>query len=54
VGAKEVTTAALVSREDGYQPGWSALITKALVVFPWDYEPVTEDQRFEVDPKAEG
>jgi hypoxanthine phosphoribosyltransferase len=53
-GAKEVTTATLVSRENGYQPGWSALTTKALVVFPWDYEPVSEDQRFEVDPKAEG
>jgi uncharacterized protein len=54
VGAKEVTTAALVAREDGYQPGWSALTTQALVVFPWDYEPVTEDQRFDVDPKADG
>ena len=54
VGAKEVTTATLVSREDGYQPGWSALTTHALVVFPWDYEPVTEDRRFDVDPKAQG
>jgi hypoxanthine phosphoribosyltransferase len=53
VGAKEVTTATLVSREDGYQPSWSALTTKALVVFPWDYEPLTEDRRFDVDPKAE-
>jgi len=24
------------------------------VVFPWDYEPVTEDARFDVDPEKAG
>ena len=48
-GAKEVSTACLVAREDGFQPSWSALSTDALVVFPWDYQPVTEDDRFDPD-----
>jgi uncharacterized protein len=46
IGADEVRTAALVTREDGFQPGFSALCTEELMVFPWDYEPVAEDQRF--------
>lgn len=48
VGAKETRTASLVARQGAYAPDWAALSTAALVVFPWDYEPVTEDDRFEV------
>jgi uncharacterized protein len=54
VGAREVSTAALVVRPHGYAPGFSALSTEALVVFPWDYHPVTEDERFDVDPDKAG
>jgi uncharacterized protein len=54
VGAREVSTAALVVRPYGYAPGFSALPTEALVVFPWDYHPVTEDDRFDVDPDKAG
>lgn len=51
---KEVRTAALVRREDGYEPDWSALQTDELVVFPWDYEEVAADGRFDVDPDKAG
>ncbi|HEX8440656.1 phosphoribosyltransferase [Archangium sp.] len=54
VGAKEVDTAALVARPGGFAPGFCALPTEALVVFPWDYEAVTEDDRFDVDPDKAG
>ena len=54
VGAREVNTAALVSRPGGFAPGFCALPTEALVVFPWDYESVTEDGRFDVDPDKAG
>lgn len=37
VGARNVATACLVSREGGFQPDWVALVTSDLVVFPWDY-----------------
>ncbi|WP_309890518.1 phosphoribosyltransferase family protein [Archangium sp.] len=54
VGAREVNTAALVARPGGFVPGFCALPTDALVVFPWDYEAVTEDGRFDVDPDKAG
>ena len=54
VGAREVNTAALVARPGGFAPGFCALPTDALVVFPWDYEAVTEDGRFDVDPDKAG
>lgn len=53
-GAKEVLTAALVTRAGGFQPGWTALSSAELVVFPWDYELVSEDHRFDVDPEKAG
>jgi hypoxanthine phosphoribosyltransferase len=53
-GAKEVLTAALVTRAGGFQPGWTALSSAELVVFPWDYELVSEDDRFDVDPDKAG
>lgn len=54
VGAKEVSTACLVTQENGYQPGWTAISSDALVVFPWDYEPMVEDARFGGDPDKAG
>ncbi len=53
-GASEVKTACLVCREGGYQPTWMALGTEDLVVFPWDYQTVVEDGRFDVDPDKAG
>jgi uncharacterized protein len=54
VGAREVNTAALVARPGGFAPGFCALPTDAIVVFPWDYEVVTVDGRFDVDPDKAG
>jgi hypoxanthine phosphoribosyltransferase len=55
VGAREVSTAALVARPGGFAPSFCAMPgTDALVVFPWDYEAVTEDGRFDVDPDKAG
>lgn len=54
VGAKEVKTASLLSREDGFQPDFSAVETEDFHVFPWDYDAVTEDGRFDVDPDKAG
>lgn len=54
VGAREVNTAALVARPGGFAPTFCALPTDVLVVFPWDYEAVTEDGRFDVDPDKAG
>lgn len=45
VGAAEVATACLVSKEEGYRPDFQALATDDLVVFPWDYDMVN-DARF--------
>jgi hypoxanthine phosphoribosyltransferase len=53
-GGKEVRTACLIRREEGYHPSFSALVTDEFTVFPWDYEPVTEDARFDVDPDKAG
>ncbi len=54
VGAKEVQTACLVARPEGYSPHHSALPTDNLVVFPWDYEAVTEERHFDGDPDKAG
>ena len=54
VGALEVKSATLVCRPEGFTPHFFALSTDALVVFPWDYEEVAEDGRFDVDPDKAG
>jgi hypoxanthine phosphoribosyltransferase len=54
VGAKEVMTACLVARPEGYSPDFVALSTQAFIVFPWDYEPVSGDERSDVDPDLAG
>lgn len=45
VGAKDVATACLVSKEEGFQPDYQAMATDDLVVFPWDYD-LVNDARF--------
>lgn len=50
-GAAEVLTACLVTRAGGFRPGWTGFSSPDLVIFPWDYEPVTEDRRFSVGPE---
>jgi len=46
VGARDVATACLVAKENGYEPGWTAVRTDELVVFPWDYGPIVEERRY--------
>lgn len=53
-GCKETRTACLVRREGGFAPSFSAAVVGDFVVFPWDYEPVVEDVRFDVDPDKAG
>lgn len=54
VGAVEVRTATLVTREGAFQPDFGALQTDELVVFPWDYSEVVDEARFDVDPDKAG
>ena len=54
VKARELRTATLVMREEGYRPDFCALESDELVVFPWDYEEVASDERFDVDPDKAG
>ncbi len=49
-GVKQVKTASLLQREGGFEPDFSAMKTSDLVVFPWDYEQVVQEGRFDVDP----
>lgn len=50
-GAAKVATAALVSRPGGFRPDFHAEHSKDFFVFPWDYQPVAEDGRFDSDPE---
>lgn len=54
LGAKDVRTATLVAREGGFAPNFAALTSDEIHVFPWDYDAVTEDARFDVDPDKAG
>lgn len=53
-GATKVKTAALVTRPKGARPDFTAFTTDTFYVFPWDYQAVVEDERFETQtpPKA--
>lgn len=55
-GAREVMTAVMVARPEGYTPDFCALSTAAFIVFPWDYEPVTGGAEIadDVDPDQAG
>jgi hypothetical protein len=46
-GATKVKTAALVTRPKGARPDYTAFVTSKFYVFPWDYQAVVEDERFE-------
>lgn len=46
-GAAKVKTAALVTRPNGARPDYTAFVTATFYVFPWDYQAVVEDERFE-------
>lgn len=54
VGARDVKTAVMVARPEGYAPDFCALSTSAFIVFPWDYEPVAGADRSDVDPDQAG
>ncbi|WP_224243304.1 phosphoribosyltransferase [Hyalangium gracile] len=54
VGAREVRTACMVARPEGYEPDYRALSTQAFLVFPWDYEPTGGVDRSDVDPDLAG
>jgi hypoxanthine phosphoribosyltransferase len=54
VGARDVKTAVLVARPEGYAPDFRALSTSAFIVFPWDYEPVAGPDRSDGDPDQAG
>lgn len=47
-GASKVKTAALVTRPDGGgRPDFTAISSQTFFVFPWDYQAVVEDERFD-------
>jgi hypoxanthine phosphoribosyltransferase len=48
VGATKVATACLVAKSGKYRPDWTALRSAELICFPWDYEPVSADARFDL------
>jgi hypoxanthine phosphoribosyltransferase len=52
-GARDVRTATLLCRDDGFTPDWTVLLMDGPLVFPWDYGPVTEDGRFDLVPPAQ-
>jgi hypothetical protein len=54
VGATKVATACLVAKGGKYRPDWTALRSAELICFPWDYEPVSADARFDLDPDKAG
>jgi uncharacterized protein len=48
-GAKSTKTVALVQRPKGFSPDFSALVSEDLLIFPWDYQTVSDDSRFDPD-----
>lgn len=53
-GAREVKTLALLAREEGFMPHHVGWVSDEFVVFPWDYEEVTDDARFDIDVDTVG
>ncbi|MFN0061606.1 MAG: phosphoribosyltransferase [Myxococcaceae bacterium] len=49
VKAKQVQTASLIRRIGGFEPDFVGFEDDGLIVFPWDYETVAEDGRFDVE-----
>ncbi len=48
-GANKLATAALVSRPSGFAPDFVSFTEDTFFVFPWDYQAVVEDSRFDPD-----
>ncbi len=48
-GAAKLKTATLVSRPGGFAPDFTAYTSDAFFVFPWDYQDVVADARFDPD-----
>jgi hypoxanthine phosphoribosyltransferase len=48
-GAKAIKSAALISRPGRFEPDYVGLTSNDFFVFPWDYQDVVEDMRFETD-----
>jgi hypothetical protein len=45
--ARQVKTCALIARPDRYVPDFVAVTSSEFFVFPWDYQDVVEDRRFD-------
>ncbi len=48
-GASKLATAALISRPSGFTPDFVSFTEDTFFVFPWDYQAVVEDSRFDPD-----
>lgn len=46
-GAKAIKSAALIARPGRFEPDFAALTSDEFFVFPWDYQDVVDDVRFE-------
>ena len=46
-GAKAIKSAALIARPGRFEPDFVAVTSDDFFVFPWDYQDVVEDMRFE-------
>ncbi|MFO0593736.1 MAG: phosphoribosyltransferase family protein [Myxococcaceae bacterium] len=46
-GARAVKTAALVARPGRFEPDYVGFTSEDFIVFPWDYQDVVEDRRFD-------
>jgi hypoxanthine phosphoribosyltransferase len=46
-GAKAIKTAALIARPGRFEPDFVAVTSDQFFVFPWDYQDVVEDRRFD-------
>ncbi|MDP2269338.1 MAG: phosphoribosyltransferase family protein [Archangium sp.] len=46
-GAKAIKSAALIARPGKFEPDFVGVTSADFFVFPWDYQDVVEDQRFE-------
>ncbi len=48
-GASKLATAALISRPNGFTPDFVAFTSDTFFVFPWDYQELVDDARFDPD-----
>jgi hypoxanthine phosphoribosyltransferase len=50
-GAKAIKSAALIARPGRFEPDFTAITSDDFFVFPWDYQDVVEDMRFEPEAR---